>query len=102
MIIEFPKKYDVQFISHYFVVSVPAEYAEELESLIKSQPWVNIVGDRFAKGNFDVYISKAYEITTEQAKQALERLCEYVMSPPVQIDDELSDELSAILSEEPL
>lgn len=100
MIIEFPKKYSVKLSSNeiYFNVSVPEEYIQDLHALFLEQKWISSAF-KHDPGDITVFASMAYEVTNEQAKQALEQLCEFVMSPPVQMDGALSDELSAILSE---
>ena len=98
MIIEFPKKYSVIEVSDtLFFIHILLENAQEAYELIKQQLWVDatyVTGDKI-----DVFISRAYEITSQQAVDALSKLCEYVMSPPAQMDDALSNELSSILSE---
>lgn len=99
MIIEFPKKYSVVPSPNniYFTVSVPVENVKQVHELIKQQPWVS---NAFIHGDtMTVFTSAAYEITQQQAVDALSKLCEYVMSPPVQVDTELQDELVAILNQ---
>lgn len=89
MIIEFPKKYKVTV---YFdsdpvaFVDVPAEYRQELAKPLMMQPWASVrMSDNTT---MVVSISRAYDITADQAHAALCQLCEYVMSPP-EVDREV-------------
>ena len=81
MIIEFPKKYNVIGADRMFTVTVPDEYADSLLSMIKRQPWIKaswfVLPDDKA---IICIISSAYDVTDEQAHDALCRLCEHVMS----------------------
>jgi hypothetical protein len=95
MIIEFPKKYSVRMFDGTgsvavggAFVSLPAEYRAEAMGLFSRQPWINGVYSK-PSGDIHVYISRAYEITDEQAYAALRQLCEHVMSPPVEVDREV-------------
>lgn len=89
MIIEFPKKYDVRMVDGRAgaLVELPAEYRAAAMELFNAQPWINEASPLLSSIN--VYISRAYEITTEQAHTALCRLCEHIMSPPVEVDPEV-------------
>jgi hypothetical protein len=87
VIIEFPKKYKVVVFfdsDPVAFVDVPSEYHQALADLLMRQPWIDAVRREFSTAQ--VSISRAYEITSEQAHAALCQLCEHVMSPPAEVD----------------
>jgi len=85
MVIEFPKKYSVKKVGIYnaFYVTVPSEYVKEMTELIAKQAWISAAYPPDTIESFYVMISDAYEVSEQQAHDALCRLCEHVMSPPV-------------------
>lgn len=90
MIIEFPKKYTVRMVHDgIFFVYVPAEHKVAVYELLAKQPWLKVYNDEV--GALNCYISPAYDITPEQAHDALCRLCEHVMTPDVEVDREVWD-----------
>ena len=88
MIIEFPKKYNVRKANgiDIFFVTVPPDNKAALLTILTTQPWISVVFPADDGESLCLRISKAYIITDEQAHDALCRLCEHVMSPPVDVD----------------
>lgn len=88
MVIEFPKKYSVKkWHDRYFTISVPVEKVRPLLDLLNQQPWLaNVFGPDLANKDIKCTTSAAYDVTDEQAHDALCRLCEHVMSPPADVD----------------
>jgi hypothetical protein len=89
MIIEFPKKYHVEMRKGNLgaIITVPSEYTAPLIELLKQQPWVAVANPLVECIN--VYISKAYRISSEEAYTALSQLCEFVMSSPPEVDKDV-------------
>ncbi len=91
MIIEFPKKYTVKMVHEkIFFVYVPMECKSAIYELLAKQPWLKAYDDHEV-GAINCYISPAYDVTSEQAHDALCRLCEHVMAPDVEVDREVWD-----------
>jgi hypothetical protein len=88
MIIEFPKKYSVRKANgvDIFFATVPHESVEAFLALLAEQPWIRTVFSADDSESVGIRISNAYTVTDEQAHDALCRLCEHVMSPPVDVD----------------
>jgi len=88
MIIEFSKKYHVKkWCDGYFAISVPVEKVQPLLDLLNQQQWLaNVFSPDVANKDIKCATSAAYDVTDEQAQAALCRLCEHVMSPPVEVD----------------
>jgi len=102
MIIEFPKRYKV-FVGMYgdCVVDIPVEYAAPLIVLFNQQPWIVALIQPAEDGYPIIFrLSGAYEITIEQARDAINRLCEHVMCPPVELDKEIWGEALGALNQE--
>lgn len=99
MIIEFPAKYHIKGSGGSFTVSIPRDLYPYMVAALRRQPWINgIYPDDWG---IDVFVSRAYEISERQAIDALSRLCEFVMSPPVEMSKELEHEIEEVLGEIP-
>lgn len=90
MIIEFPQKYSVVHRQEFFTVSVPDQFRGEMVELLEKQQWIQFT---ISAADIMVFISKAYEITDKQTYDALCQLCEYIISPPVEVDEEVWGEI---------
>lgn len=97
LIIEFPRKYKVWLsgTDSVFSVEVPTDVRLDVFTQIKAQPWVSSVFNHV--GPLAVFINRAYEITAQQAIDALSRICEYVMEPQPEMDTALKHELEELL-----
>lgn len=87
MIIEFPRKYRVTPVATnsgkmVINVEVPKDFDEAARIVFGKQDWVWRIGTA-PSGVIAVYISGAHEITEAQAVDALERLCDFVISTPI-------------------
>lgn len=92
LIINFPKKYSVRHcVLETWEVSIPTEYREQLREILNAQGWIQKVIDQQVR--FVVVISLAYEVTVEEANDALCQLCESVMSPQVELYPEVWSDL---------
>lgn len=90
MIIEFPKKYTVtQVTPDLYLLSVPTDTISALIALLNQQPWLRVYP--YYPENMGVHclVSPAYDITPEQAHDALCRLCEHIMTPDTEVDREV-------------
>lgn len=87
MIIEFPKKYDVtQVTPNLYLLSVPADTTRALLALLNQQPWLRVYPYRPENLGVHCLVLSAYDVTSEQAYDALCKLCEHVMAPDVEVD----------------
>lgn len=86
--IDFPKKYTVVMNSVYSAhISVPPEFEDSLIEILKAQSWVtSIRRDVIMEERINFTLSRAYEFSEEEARAALERICEHVMSPQTELD----------------
>lgn len=98
LIIEFPRKYNVRHDgANMYTVSAPRDIADEVLATIKSQPWISTAHQPWESGKLSVYVSYAYDVSTEQAIGALGRICEHIMEPQPEMDTELEHELEELL-----
>lgn len=86
MIIEFPRKYTIKsFIEGIFHVSVPEDKVHSLLATLVGQPW--LASATYVKSSKQIicFVSGAYDVSDEQAYDALCKLCEHVMDPPADL-----------------
>ncbi len=92
MNIEFPERYHIhEIVPTMYDITVPNEYAAALLNILKQQRWV--VNAFPFRTRITVIISEAYEVNSDQAHEALCRLCEHVMQPAADVDIEIWGEV---------
>ena len=98
LIIEFPCKYNIKHDGgNMYTVFTPRDVADEVLATIKSQPWISQAHHPWETGKISVYVSYAYDVSTEQAVGALSRICEHIMEPQLEMDTALEHELEELL-----